>query len=170
MAEERVILVDENDQAVGTMEKLEAHRLGVLHRAISVFVFDSDKRLLLQQRAANKYHSAGLWTNTCCSHPAPDEMASAAAHRRLNEEMGLRVPLHFAFAFTYRAPFGNGLIEHELDHVFIGYSEAIPVPDPAEVAAYRWATYAEIDAAMQADPASYTAWFSIIYRDVFRRA
>ncbi len=148
------------------MEKLEVHRQGLLHRAISVFVFDSDQRLLLQRRAIHKYHSAGLWTNTCCSHPAPGETASDAAHRRLMEEMGLEMPLHFAFTFTYRAPFDNGLIEHELDHVFIGHTDAVPKPNPEEVAAYRWATRAEIDAEIQSDPASYTAWFKIVYRNV----
>src|SRR5690606_36456296 len=117
--EEYVMLVDEQDHVVGTMEKIEAHRLGRLHRAISVFVFDGEQRLLLQQRALHKYHSPGLWTNTCCTHPRPGETALAAANRRLGEEMGLKGDLAFAFTFRYREPFDNGLIEHELDHVFI---------------------------------------------------
>ncbi|HWL00253.1 MAG TPA: isopentenyl-diphosphate Delta-isomerase, partial [Parapedobacter sp.] len=115
--EEHVILVDEHDHAIGTMEKLTAHREGLLHRAISVFIFNDQGELLLQQRAAHKYHSADLWTNTCCSHPMPGETAMDAAHRRLGEEMRMKADLSFAFSFQYRAAFDNGLTEHELDHV-----------------------------------------------------
>ena len=167
MQTENVILVDERDQAIGTMEKMEAHRRGLLHRAISVFIFDSQGRLLLQQRAAHKYHSAGLWTNTCCSHPAPGEEALVAAHRRLKEEMGMDVPLTFVFTFLYRAPFDNGLVEHELDHVFIGYSDETPVINPDEAATYRWSNLTEIETAVQANPEAYTAWFKLIYSRVF---
>lgn len=170
MQKENVILVNEHDEAIGTMEKLEAHQKGLLHRAISVFIFDSRGRLLLQQRAAHKYHSAGLWTNTCCSHPAPGEPALAAAHRRLEEEMGMQVPLTFAFTFHYRAPFDNGLIEHELDHVFIGYADHSPTPNPAEVAAYRWIDRTTIDRENKKNPEVYTAWFKLIYGKVFDQA
>lgn len=166
---EQVILVDEHDRALGTMEKLEAHQKGLLHRAISVFIFDSQGRLLLQQRAAHKYHSAGLWTNTCCSHPAPGETPLDAAHRRLEEEMGLRAPLTFAFTFRYHAPFDNGLAEHELDHVFIGHADHAPRPNPAEVAAYRWADRETIDRENIKNPDVYTAWFKLIYGKVFEQ-
>ncbi len=164
---ENVILVDERDEPIGTMEKLEAHRKGVLHRAISVFIFNREGRLLLQQRALHKYHSGGLWTNTCCSHPAPGESTHAAAHRRLQEEMGMEIPLTFAFTFLYHAPFANGLVEHELDHVFIGYTDASPVINPEEVAQSRWVSLAEIDAEVASNPEAYTAWFKLIYKRAF---
>lgn len=170
MQTENVILVDEQDQAIGTMEKLEAHERGLLHRALSVFIFNSAGQLLIQQRAAHKYHSAGLWTNTCCSHPAPGEEALAAAHRRLKEEMGMEAPLSFAFTFLYRAPFENGLVEHELDHVFIGHSEETPIINPDEVASYRWISLTEIESAMHTQPQTYTAWFKLIYHRVFNHS
>ncbi|GGG78544.1 isopentenyl-diphosphate Delta-isomerase [Parapedobacter pyrenivorans] len=169
MTEEYVILVDESDRSVGTMEKMAAHQQGLLHRAISVFVLDSDGRLLLQQRAAHKYHSAGLWTNTCCSHPAPGETAADAAHRRLRQEMGMEVPLEFAFTFKYRAGFDNGLVEHEVDHVFIGYTSHAPVINPEEVADYRWLSLPEIERELANNPDAYTPWFKIIYRKIFAR-
>lgn len=165
--EEQVILVDEQDRATGTMEKLAAHRDGLLHRAISVFIFDDQGRLLLQQRAAHKYHTANLWTNTCCSHPMPGEKALDAAHRRLREEMGMEADLSFAFAFKYRAAFDNGLTEHEIDHVFIGYSNHQPAPNPAEVADYRWLNQTDIERGVNAQPDAYTAWFKLIYQRVF---
>ncbi|WP_257667246.1 isopentenyl-diphosphate Delta-isomerase [Parapedobacter tibetensis] len=167
MQTENVILVNEQDQAVGTMEKLEAHRQGLLHRAISVFIFDNDKRLLLQQRALSKYHSAGLWTNTCCSHPVPSEEALAAAHRRLGEEMGLETPLTFAFTFLYRTPFDNGLVEHELDHVFIGHTNKTPLINPEEVADYQWWRFEDLQDEIQSNPQAYTVWFRLIYQKVF---
>lgn len=170
MAKEHVILVNETDHEIGSMEKMEAHQKGLLHRAISVFVFDSENRLLLQQRAAHKYHSAGLWTNTCCSHPAPGETATAAAQRRLQEEMGLNVPLEFAFTFRYRAPFDNGLVEHELDHVFVGYADQDPILNPEEAADYRWVNLAEAEQEIQSHPEMYTAWFQLIYKRVFKLA
>lgn len=117
---EEVILVNEKDEPIGTMEKLEAHQKGALHRAFSVFLFNPKGELLLQRRALHKYHSAGLWTNTCCSHPRPGEETSAAAHRRLKEEMGMEADLRFMTSFQYRSEFENGLTEHEFDHVFIG--------------------------------------------------
>jgi isopentenyl-diphosphate Delta-isomerase len=165
--EEHVILVDERDCSLGTMEKMAAHQRGLLHRAISVFILDGNGRLLLQQRAAHKYHSAGLWTNTCCSHPAPGEKAADAAHRRLRQEMGMEVPLEFAFTFQYRAAFENGLVEHELDHVFIGHASHAPVINPDEVADYRWLSLPEIERELVANPDAYTPWFKIIYKKIF---
>lgn len=165
--EEQVILVDEQDRAIGTMGKLAAHREGLLHRAISVFIFDDQGRLLLQQRAAHKYHTANLWTNTCCSHPMPGENALDAAHRRLREEMGMEADLSFAFAFQYRAAFDNGLTEHEVDHVFIGHSSHSPIPNPAEVADYRWLHQSDIEQRIHVKPDAYTAWFKLIYQRVF---
>lgn len=166
--DEYVILVDEHDRTVGSMEKMEAHRLGRLHRAISVFVFDKEKRLLLQQRALHKYHSPGLWTNTCCTHPRPGETAMAAAHRRLDEEMGLQTNLTFAFTFRYRAEFENGLTEHELDHVFVARHDLLPVTNPDEVAAFRWVNLNDLDQEIMERPETFTAWFKLIYRQAFQ--
>ena len=165
--EEQVILVDIADRAIGTMEKLAAHREGLLHRAISVFIFDEQGRLLLHQRAAHKYHSANLWTNTCCSHPRPGESAMDAAHRRLHEEMGMEADLSFAFTFRYRAAFDNGLTEHEFDHVFVGRSSDPPSPNPAEVASYKWLSQPDIERDVDTCPDSYTEWFKLIYRRAF---
>lgn len=167
MQEDKVILVDERDNVIGEMGKTEAHERGLLHRAISVFIFDDQNRLLLQQRAHHKYHSAGLWTNTCCSHPAVGESALAAAHRRLNEEMGLETDLQFAFNFQYRTAFDNGLIEHELDHVFIGHSDKEPLINTEEAAGYRWLSLAEIEQQIEENPESFTVWFKLIYQRVF---
>ncbi|MGV3761530.1 isopentenyl-diphosphate Delta-isomerase [Parapedobacter sp.] len=165
--EERVILVDSQDSETGAMEKLAAHREGLLHRAISVFIFDGQGRLLLHQRATHKYHSANLWTNTCCSHPRPGENASDAAHRRLREEMGMEADLSFAFTFQYRAVFDNGLTEHELDHVFVGRSNDLPSPNPAEVANYRWLSQPDIEHDIRLHPETYTEWFKLIYQQAF---
>lgn len=161
--EEHVILVDTNDNEKGTLEKFEAHRQGVLHRAFSVFLFHPNGDLLLQQRNPAKYHSGGLWTNTCCSHPRPGEAVKAAAQRRLREEMGLDVPLQDGFSFIYRAELDHDLIEHELDHVFFGTSEATPHPDPAEVSAWKWISAEELRRDMEEHPEQYTAWFRIIF-------
>lgn len=165
--EEQVVLVDEQDREVGTMGKQAAHREGLLHRAISVFIFDDSGRLLLHRRAAHKYHSPGLWTNTCCSHPRPGEHPLDAAHRRLREEMGMDTDLAFAFSFQYRAAFDNGLTEHEFDHVFVGHSNRQPVPDPAEVADHCWLGLQEIEHNVTARPEQYTEWFKLIYRRAF---
>lgn len=157
---EEVVLVDEHDRRVGTAEKLEAHRSGKLHRALSVFVFDRDGRLLIHQRAAEKYHSGGLWSNTCCSHPRPGEEVADAARRRLGEEMGLEdVHLEEWFTFTYRARVGPELWEHELDHVFVGLSDHDPEPSPEEVADWRWVTLAELAEEVEAHPDRFTYWF-----------
>lgn len=156
-----VLLVNESDEPQGTMEKIEAHRKGLLHRAFSVFVFNTDGNLLLQQRAAGKYHGAGLWTNTCCSHPYPDEDVVNAAQRRLNEEMGFKTNLKKAFHFTYKAAVENNLTEHEFDHVFVGTYDGIINPNTAEVAAYRFVNPAALQAEVAATPHNFTTWFRI---------
>ena len=158
-AEEQVVLVDGEDRDVGTMDKLEAHRLGRLHRALSVFVFDGTGRVLLQRRAAAKYHSPGRWTNSCCGHPRAAEPAAEAARRRLFEELGIEVALEPVVTFTYRADVGGGLVEHEVDHVFAGRYDGEPRPDPTEVDEWRWARPDEIDAELAADPERFTRWF-----------
>jgi isopentenyl-diphosphate delta-isomerase len=167
--EEQVILVDERDREIGTMGKLEAHRRGALHRAFSIFGFDPQGRLLLQRRAAGKYHSGGLWTNTCCSHPRPGEATGAAAARRLREEMGLGFPLTPAFTFRYEASFPNGLREHELDHVFFGDCAGEPRPDPAEVDGWRYAALDELAREVAAHPEQFTAWLAVCLPEVIRR-
>ncbi len=167
--EEQVILVDADDRPTGTMGKLEAHRRGALHRAFSVFGFDGLGRLLLQRRADAKYHSGGLWTNTCCSHPRPGEEIGAAARRRLREEMGLEFPITPAFTFLYQADFANGLREHELDHVLFGRCDADPRPDPAEVAAWRYVALPELAAEVKSHPERFTAWLAICLPEVIRR-
>lgn len=163
---EYVVLVDEHDKELGTMEKLQAHSEGKLHRAVSVFIFNSEKKLLLQQRAAAKYHSANLWTNTCCSHPRDGENTLDAAVRRLYEEMGMRCRLNPAFNFTYHAKFENDLIEHEFDHVFFGTSDDVPLPDPEEVSAYKYVSLDEIAIQLKQNPEQFTAWFKIIFDKV----
>jgi isopentenyl-diphosphate delta-isomerase len=160
---EHVVLVDASDQPLGEMEKMEAHRRGTLHRAFSVFVFNSRGELLLQRRAAGKYHSAGLWTNTCCSHPRPGEGTHAAAERRLREEMGMDCQVEWQFSFLYRSELDAGMIEHELDHVFVAHSDTLPVPDPLEVSDWRWASPGLIRSEMQSHPDRYTAWFKICF-------
>lgn len=160
---ENVILVDERDNELGLMEKMEAHRKGILHRAFSVFVLNSAGELMMQQRAFHKYHSGGLWTNTCCSHPRHEEEVEAAAHRRMNEEMGFDCPLEKVLDFVYRAEFDNDMIEHEFDHLFVGYSEEEPVINPDEVAAWKWMSLEDINRDIRENPMRYTAWFKIIY-------
>jgi isopentenyl-diphosphate delta-isomerase len=160
---EHVILVDKRDAELGVAEKLEAHRAGLLHRAVSVFVYASDGRLLLQQRSPGKYHSAGLWSNTCCSHPRPGEATAAAARRRLREEMGIECGLHPAFGFVYRAQLSNGLVEHEYDHVFLGHYSGDPVADPHEVERWRWSTPQEVDAELRTHPERFSAWFRLVF-------
>jgi isopentenyl-diphosphate delta-isomerase len=167
---ERVILVDRDDRPVGTAGKLQAHRDGALHRAFSVFVFRPDGALLLQRRAWDKYHSAGLWSNACCSHPRPGEAIGVAARRRLDEEMGVRCDVVSAFSFVYRADVGGGLIEHEYDHVFVGTWSGVPRPDPAEVAEWRWASPEAVGQALLAGPHRFTPWFRIAFRALHVRA
>ncbi len=159
---EFVVLVDENDTPIGEMEKLEAHQKGCLHRAISVFIFNQKNELLLQRRAMDKYHSAGLWTNTCCSHPRPEESSYDAAMRRLKEEMGIHTPLEHVFSFQYKTDFESGLIEHELDHVFIGFSDALPVLNPEEAMEYKYIDLTSLTNEIQSNPDDFTFWFKEI--------
>jgi isopentenyl-diphosphate delta-isomerase len=164
-----VILVDADDREVGTEDKLKAHQRGVLHRAVSAFLIDAEGRHLLQRRAVGKYHSEGLWSNACCSHPYPGEAAPDAASRRLREEMGVTVPLTPLLRYTYRAELDNGLIEHEVDHVFIGRFDGVPSPDPAEVSEWRWIAPDALDAEMALAPGNFTAWFRLLLPEVTSR-
>ncbi|HEY4539276.1 MAG TPA: isopentenyl-diphosphate Delta-isomerase [Faecalibacter sp.] len=161
--EEFVVLVDREDRELGLMEKQQAHVAGLLHRAFSVFIFNSKGELMLQQRAATKYHSPTLWTNTCCSHPRENETYRDAAKRRLVEEMGFDCDLSYKFNFIYKAPLDNGLTEHELDHVFIGTFDGEPNLNSEEVMAYRWVEMDDLKKDMQKNPQNYTAWFKIIF-------
>ncbi len=163
---EQVILVDEQDNPIGLMEKMEVHEKAILHRAFSVFIFNHQGELLLQQRALSKYHSAGLWTNTCCSHPRPNETTEAAAYRRLMEEMGFETSLEKVFDFIYLANFDNGLTEHEFDHVFIGFYEGAILPNSAEVNSFKYIALEEIDVQLINTPDIYTEWFKIAYPKV----
>ena len=160
---EQVILVNESDAPVGIMEKMEAHRKPVLHRAFSVFIFNSKGEMLLQKRAGHKYHSAGLWTNACCSHPRPGEEIGVAASRRLEEEMGFSTRLEKTFDFIYKASFGNGLHEYEFDHVFIGKYDEMIKPDHDEVSDYCYMNMEAIHTSLQVNPEKYTAWFGIAF-------
>lgn len=161
--EELVILVDQNDHPTGEMEKIQAHTEAKLHRAFSIFIFNSSGELMLQQRALNKYHSPGLWSNTCCSHPRPGEDTVDAAHRRLKEEMGFDCHFSEAFSFVYKAPFTNELTEHEFDHVFIGISDTEPVLNKDEAAAYRMVKIDDIRKEMNEDPDKFSVWFKIAF-------
>ncbi|MDB2329723.1 isopentenyl-diphosphate Delta-isomerase [Flavobacteriaceae bacterium] len=163
MEEEKVILVNSNDEPIGLMPKMEAHEKAVLHRAFSVFVVNDKNELMLQQRAIEKYHSPGLWTNTCCSHQRDGEGNIEAGLRRLDEEMGFTTPLEYLFNFIYKAPFDNGLTEHELDHVMLGRYEGDPVINPEEVASWKWMNIEEINSDLKNNPDSYTVWFAIIF-------
>lgn len=158
MAEERVILVSPEDEAIGTAEKQEAHTRGALHRAFSVFVLNRHGEILMQQRAADKYHSAGRWSNSCCGHPRPGEETGAAARRRLQEEMGFSCELRPLFHFTYRVEMEKGLWEHEIDHVFAGRYEDDPRPDPNEVAAWKWMAPDVLSAEMASETDRFTPW------------
>jgi len=159
----QVILVNELDQETGLMEKMEAHEKGLLHRAFSVFILNDQGDMLLQQRALDKYHSGGLWTNACCSHPLPGERVEAAAHRRLSEEMGFDCPLRELFQFTYRTEFDNGLIEHEYDHVWAGTYNGAIHPDPREVHAYHYLPVNEIFRLLAEVPEQFTSWFRLAF-------
>lgn len=158
-----VILVDENDQPKGVMEKLEAHQKGLLHRAFSVFILNKVGQMLLQRRALSKYHSPGLWTNACCSHPAPGETTLHAAQRRLVEEMGFTCALTEIESFVYRTEFDNGLIEHEFDHIFLGEYNGRISPDKDEVEEYQWYDISEIDKLLESQSDQFTSWFKIAY-------
>jgi isopentenyl-diphosphate Delta-isomerase len=160
---EYVILVDENDHECGVMEKMEAHELGLLHRAFSIFLFDELGNILLQQRAKSKYHSPELWTNACCSHPRPEEELLMATRRRLNEELNMECPLEEVFHFTYHATFENGLIEHEFDHVFFGSYQGTPEFNTSEVMAVKWCSTEWLDNEIDSSPNSFTPWFRIAW-------
>ena len=164
---EEVILVDQDDIAIGAMEKLEAHEKGLLHRAFSVFIFNDAGELLLQQRALSKYHSAGLWTNTCCSHPRPGEDTLLAAKRRLKEEMGIECGLEYKMHFIYKTHFENGLTEHEFDHVFFGTHNKEPNINEEEVENYCWTKPAEIKKQLIDEPEKFTSWFKIAIEKLF---
>ncbi|MGB5242406.1 MAG: isopentenyl-diphosphate Delta-isomerase [Lutimonas sp.] len=169
MMEEKVILVDKEDKQIGTMPKLEAHEKALLHRAFSVFIFNEKGELMLQRRALHKYHSPGLWTNTCCSHQRVGETNIEAGKRRLFEEMGFSCELEDTFWFIYKATFDNGLTEHELDHVMIGKYNAEPKINPDEVAEYKWMTLDDLKTDMKDHPEKYTAWFKIIFQEYDQR-
>jgi isopentenyl-diphosphate delta-isomerase len=168
-ATETVVLVDADDREVGVAPKLDAHRAGALHRAFSVFVLNAAGEVLLQRRADEKYHSGGLWTNTCCGHPRPGEPVAAAARRRLREEMGFDCALAPAGRFVYRADVGGGLTEHEFDHVFVGRHDAPPVPDAAEASGWRWQSPASALAEAEAHPERFTPWFATALRELMER-
>ncbi len=165
LQKEEVILVDGNDTPVGTMEKMEAHRKALLHRAFSVFIFNTKGEMLLQQRAPEKYHSAGLWTNACCSHPRPGEETEAAAQRRLREELGFTTPLKKIFHFTYKSEFENGLTEFEFDHVFTGiYDHAQDIcPNRTEVSDFSYRSQADIKVDLEQHPHRFTSWFHLAF-------
>lgn len=168
--EEQVILVDEEDVPKGQMDKMEAHEKGLLHRAFSVFIFNSKLELLLQQRAMSKYHSRGLWTNTCCSHPRIGESNMQAAKRRLMEEMGMDCELNYLFKFAYRATFENGLTEHEIDHVFFGMSDKLPVINREEVEAFKYVDLDTLAQDIALNPDAYTPWLRICLNEVIAHA
>lgn len=167
MNEENVVLVNEKDEQIGLMPKLEAHQKAVLHRAFSVFLMNAKGEVMLQQRAAHKYHSPLLWTNTCCSHQREGESNLQAGNRRLFEEMGITANLVELFHFIYKAPFDNGLTEHELDHVMFGRFEGEPVINPEEVANWKWMKLEDIKADMAQNPEVYTVWFKIIFDEFY---
>ncbi|MCH4551301.1 isopentenyl-diphosphate Delta-isomerase [Aestuariibaculum lutulentum] len=163
MKEEQVILVNENDEPIGLMPKMEAHEKALLHRAFSVFIFNDKNELMLQQRAAHKYHSPLLWTNTCCSHQRDGESNLAAGKRRLQEEMGFVADLKETTSFIYKAPFDNGLTEHEFDHVMVGYYNDSPKINPDEVEAWKWMPLEAVKEDIAEQPEIYTEWFKIIF-------
>ncbi|WP_149240451.1 isopentenyl-diphosphate Delta-isomerase [Dyadobacter sp. 32] len=164
--DDHVVLVNEQDDQIGLMQKLEVHQKGILHRAFSVFIFNSNHELLLQQRALGKYHSEGLWSNTCCSHPLPGETTAEAAVRRLDEEMGITAPLNFLYSFIYNAELDNGLTEHELDHVFWGMSDDLPVINTTEVGNYKYIAISELQKDLLENPDRYTEWLKICFEGV----
>ncbi len=175
MQSDTVVLVDtcghdlfNQDGKLSTMEKITVHRRGLLHSAVSVFIFNDRNKLLLQKRAAGKYHSPEKWTNTCCTHPYPGETPISSAHRRLQEEMGLTAVLTEAFTFSYKADVGNGLIENEFDHVFLGVTNQNPVPNPAEVSDWAWVTISELEQELLLNPEKYSPWLRQCFNVVIR--
>lgn len=167
---QEVILVNENDEQIGTMEKLQAHREGLLHRAFSIFLFNDNNEMLLQQRAATKYHSPNHWTNSCCSHPAPGESLEQATARRLKEECGLsNIKLQQQFSFIYKTDFENGLIEHELDYVFTGLYNTLPTIIPEEASAYRFISMSDLLTEVEKSPGKFTVWFKLALPSVIEK-
>lgn len=162
---EKVILVDDQDNEIGTMEKMEAHRKGVLHRAFSVLIFNVDGEWLIQKRAMTKYHSAGLWTNTCCSHPRPGEEIGKAAKRRLMEEMGLDILPTLSHKFSYKIDLENGLTENEMDYVFTGTIQGVPLANPSEVEDWRFISIDDLQKELSSNPKAFTHWFKIILKE-----
>ena len=167
--EELVVLVDEKDNQIGLMPKMEAHEKAVLHRAFSVFIFNEKGELMLQQRAASKYHSPLLWTNTCCSHQRDGEHNLKAGKRRLQEEMGFTTDLKEVFSFVYKAPFDNGLTEHELDHVMVGKFDGKPNINKEEVENYKWMQLTDVKTDIEKNPTIYTEWFKIIFKESYEK-
>ena len=161
---DHVILVDTLDNPIGTMEKMEAHVKGVLHRAFSILLFNDEGKVLLQKRSQNKYHSAGLWTNTCCSHPLPDEQLKEATRRRLKEEMGIDLEPAFRYSFIYKAQLNDNLTEHELDHVFVGTYNGTPVVNRQEVEAWKFVDRNWLKKDIEENPAAYTVWFKLMMK------
>ena len=164
---EEVILVNKEDQPIGQMEKMEAHQKGLLHRAFSVLIFNSSEQVLLQKRASSKYHSGGLWTNTCCSHPRPGETVLDAANRRLMEEMGMTADLTERFHFIYKTDLDNDLVEHELDHVLVGQSDDLPKLNPEEAEDFKYIDLETLKEELKSSPENYTVWFKIIMEAYF---
>lgn len=170
MIQEHVILVDRMGRKIGTQEKIQAHRDGKLHCAFSIFIFNPLNELLLQKRAKTKYHSGGLWTNTCCSHPRPGETHDQAAKRRLNEEMGFNCELTSLFSFIYHANLDNNLFEHELDRVFVGHYDGQPAPNPAEVEDWKWMNISSLRQDIQENSQNYTYWFKLVLERVIKQS
>ena len=168
MKEENVVLVDRNDNPIGTMPKIEAHKKALLQRAFSVFILNKKGQLMLQRRALNKYHSPGLWTNTCCSHPREGESNIEAGKRRLKEEMGFITSLEPMFSFVYKAKFENGLTEHEFDHLLLGYYDKTPFINTIEVSEWKWMSLDKIDVEIKKNPEDFTIWFKIIFERFYK--
>ena len=168
--QEQVILVNKKDQPIGLMDKLEAHEKGALHRAVSVFIFNSDNQLLIQRRSLEKYHTPGVWSNTACSHPRNNESTISCANRRLFEEMGIIAKIRSVFSFLYKAKFSNNLIEHELDHVFIGFSNKKPNPNPEEVCDWKYIDETSLRKLLNDTPKTFSPWFKMCYERAFEKA
>ena len=168
--QEQVILVNKKDQPIGLMDKLDAHEKGALHRAVSVFIFNSDNQLLIQRRSLEKYHTPGIWSNTACTHPRSNESTILCANRRLFEEMGIIAKIRPVFNFLYKAEFSNNLIEHELDHVFIGFTNKKPNPNPEEVCDWKYIDEISLRASLNDRPEAFSPWFKMCYMRVFQKA
>lgn len=166
MKEERVILVDETDSVTGSCEKIEAHQKGLLHRAFSIFIFNTENQLILQKRSNGKYHSPGLWSNTCCGHPRPGEELNAAANRRLHEEMGIKCGLKHKYHFIYKTALENNLVEHELDHVFVGQINEMPKINSDEVSEWKAIEISELKKDIELNPNLYTYWFKVCIKNI----